>query len=57
MPNIAYVAVKTIPAGSEITIDYDPAATLAAILGKGKGKAAKGRTRCLCGSERCRGWL
>lgn len=57
MPNIAYVACEAIPAGTEITIDYNPADTLAALLDKGKAREPRGRTRCLCGTNSCRKWL
>ena len=54
MPYLAYVASEDIPARHEITIDYNPKAGL---VKAGKKKAEKDMIRCLCRSERCRGFI
>lgn len=61
MPYIAFVAIKDIPARTELTFDYDPAATREAAKGKGKGKAKipEGAKPCECDADpsQCRGWV
>jgi len=67
MPYIAFVAQVHIPAGTEFTFDYDPAAaaeleavqTAATVKGKGKGRSVipDGAQPCRCGSNECRGWM
>jgi len=63
MPYVAFVALQDIEARTELTFDYDPAAARAAIKGKGKvkkngkGKIPRGARGCMCGEERCRGWV
>lgn len=59
MPYLAFVAIKDIPGGEELTLDYNPAAAEATRKGKGKGKIKKplGSRDCMCGAETCRGWV
>ena len=58
-PYIAFVAKEVIPAGTELTLDYNPFAAMVKTKGKGKGKAMKppGARDCLCGAGTCRGWV
>ncbi|KAH7913745.1 hypothetical protein BJ138DRAFT_1171124 [Hygrophoropsis aurantiaca] len=55
-PYVAFVAMKYIPAQTELTIDYDPYAGEEAVS-VGKSKAAPNAKPCWCGAERCRGWV
>jgi len=59
MPYLAFVALEDIPARTEFTVDYNPAAGRAMAKGKGKAKlkVPVGAVRCLCGTARCRGWM
>jgi len=67
MPYIAFVAAEDIPARTEFTFDYNPAAAAAeeAIRSKAKkGKAFRPRVKrpegaedCFCNSTRCRGFI
>jgi histone-lysine N-methyltransferase SUV39H len=58
-PYIAFVATQDIPPRTELTFDYDPAASRAKAKGKGKAKAKipSGAKRCRCDAEECRGWV
>jgi len=63
-PYLAFVALKDIPAWTELTVDYDPGATKIKGQGRGRGKG-KGKTKippgakpCMCGATAiCRGWV
>ncbi|KAH7919012.1 SET domain-containing protein [Leucogyrophana mollusca] len=55
-PYLAFVAVKPIPARTELTIDYDPCADVDA-AGPGKSKVPRNARPCRCESVRCRGWV
>jgi len=61
MPYIAFFAIRDIPAGEELTIDYHPSAEeeVAANTeeGKGKGKMLPTALLCQCGTRQCRGWI
>ncbi|GLB41257.1 putative set domain-containing protein [Lyophyllum shimeji] len=63
MPYIAFVAKVDIPAGTEFTFDYDPAAAALQEVQQGKGKGRRkrvipdGAKECRCGSDECRGWV
>ncbi|KAA1468272.1 SET domain-containing protein [Dentipellis sp. KUC8613] len=59
-PYLAYTALKDIPARTELTLDYNPGAT--EIFARKKGKKSmkslpEGIKECLCGAERCRGYV
>ena len=43
--------------GEELTFDYANASGEEGSGGRGKEVGGGGRTRCLCGAERCRGWM
>ncbi|KAL8344934.1 hypothetical protein RB601_005120 [Gaeumannomyces tritici] len=51
MHDLALFAIRDIPKGEELTFDY--------VDGVDIDKASKtdGHTKCLCGSNKCRGWL
>lgn len=51
MPYVAFVACRDIPAGTELTIDYQP------YWDEDMSPTAKrAAERCKCGSRQCRGW-
>ncbi|KAJ7240369.1 hypothetical protein B0H12DRAFT_1134579 [Mycena haematopus] len=65
---LAFIAMQRIPARTEFTFDYDPdaqrayedAAAAAAKKGKKgsfKQQRPRGAHKCMCGTERCRGWV
>ncbi|OCH92672.1 SET domain-containing protein [Obba rivulosa] len=58
-PYLAFVATQTIHARTELTIDYDPNATLRRKKGKSRAAARipPGATACKCGANVCRGWV
>ena len=69
--DLAFFAVSAIPAGTELTFDYldrdvdeSDGTGAASAVGSQSGSASKatpkrekGMTRCLCGSEHCKGFL
>ncbi|OAX38927.1 SET domain-containing protein [Rhizopogon vinicolor AM-OR11-026] len=59
MPYVAFVAVRDIPAGEELTIDYDPSAAeeISAGTRKEKRKMSSTALLCKCGAGLCRGWI
>jgi histone-lysine N-methyltransferase SUV39H len=59
MPYVAFVALRDIPAGEELTIDYDPIAgeEMAADTGKEKRKMSPTALLCKCSAGQCRGWI
>lgn len=59
MPYVAFVAARDIPAGEELTIDYEPSAAeeMAEDTGKQKQKMSPTALACKCGAKRCRGWI
>ncbi|KIM46578.1 hypothetical protein M413DRAFT_65153 [Hebeloma cylindrosporum] len=67
MPYIVFVAAKDIPARTEFTFDYNPAAAMAEEAARAKTKKGKalriqldrpeGREDCFCDSTRCRGFV
>ncbi|KII87412.1 hypothetical protein PLICRDRAFT_177161 [Plicaturopsis crispa FD-325 SS-3] len=61
MPYHAFVAKTDIPMHTELTFDYDPAKTEAALKVKGKGKGKpkipQGAEQCFCGAANCRQWM
>lgn len=56
LPYIAFVARKTIEAGTELTVDYDP---ISADLQdpEQSPRDTKGMKKCNCGSQKCRGYV
>ncbi|KAL6300298.1 hypothetical protein BKA93DRAFT_541061 [Sparassis latifolia] len=58
-PYLAIVTTRAVPAGTELTIDYDPKAATSYTKGKGKGKdqIPPGARFCACGAADCRGWV
>lgn len=50
--DLALFAVRDVPRGTELTFDYT-----AGVVEDEAGGDRAGMTRCLCGSENCRGWL
>ena len=48
--DLAFFSIKKIPAGGELTFDYNPG-------WKGSKKVDPNAVRCLCGHEKCRGQL
>ncbi|KAI0051000.1 SET domain-containing protein [Auriscalpium vulgare] len=64
MPHLAFVTLKEIPAGTELTLDYDPKSADDWLMARPKGKKVgntempSGSTgKCMCGTDSCRGWL
>lgn len=59
MPYVAFVAARDIPAGEELTIDYEPSAAEEMAEGNGKQKRKISPTAllCKCSARRCRGWI
>jgi histone-lysine N-methyltransferase SUV39H len=59
MPYVAFVAARDIPAGEELTIDYEPSAAeeMAESTGKQKQKMSPTALLCKCSAKRCRGWI
>ncbi|KZS96732.1 SET domain-containing protein [Sistotremastrum niveocremeum HHB9708] len=58
LPKLAFVTKRAVPAGTELTIDYEPQAQIANLNSKkGKGKIPDGAGPCLCRAENCRGYL
>ncbi|TFK34651.1 hypothetical protein BDQ12DRAFT_689322 [Crucibulum laeve] len=57
MPYLAFVATEDIPARTEFTVDYDPAAPIAAVDKKGRFKIPEGARKCKCLSKACRGYV
>lgn len=59
MPYVAFVAARDIPAGEELTIDYEPSAAeeIAEGTGKRKRKISPTALLCKCSSKQCRGWI
>ncbi|WFD32602.1 hypothetical protein MSPP1_003650 [Malassezia sp. CBS 17886] len=53
-PRAALFAARAVAAGEELAFDYGGAGEEG---GAGEIAAGDGRTPCLCGSPRCRGWL
>lgn len=47
---LAFFALRDIPAGEELTFDYNPGANR-------KEKKFAGAVKCLCGDAKCRGQL
>lgn len=44
--------------GEELTFDYGDASGAGTTSGRDQGKdTPEGRTRCLCGTNKCRGWM
>ncbi|KZT67682.1 SET domain-containing protein [Daedalea quercina L-15889] len=58
-PYLAFVVTKNITAGMELTIDYNPREAIMQQMGKSKGKTRvpEGAKPCMCGTEKCRGWV
>lgn len=68
---LAFIALQPIPAWTEFTFDYNPkdqrdyeAAAAAARMGAGgkekansKPRRPRGAAICVCGAEKCRGWV
>lgn len=67
MPYIAFVAAEDVPARTEFTFDYNPAAAAAEEATRSKKKKGKtfrvqvtrpgGAEDCFCNSTRCRGFI
>jgi histone-lysine N-methyltransferase SUV39H len=59
MPYVAFYAIRDIPAGEELTIDYDPIAgeEMAAGAEEGKRKMSPIALSCKCGAVQCRGQI
>jgi len=67
MPYIAFVAAEDIPARTEFTIDYNPAAAAAEEAARSKAKKGKsfrppvkrpeGAEDCCCNAIKCRGFI
>lgn len=59
MPYVAFVAARDIPAGEELTIDYEPSAAeeMAEGTGKQKRKMSPTALLCKCNAKQCRGWI
>jgi histone-lysine N-methyltransferase SUV39H len=59
MPYVAFVALRDIPIGEELTIDYEPSAAeeMAEGTGKQKQKMSPTALSCKCGAKQCRGWI
>jgi len=59
MPYVAFAAVRDIPAGEELTIDYHPSAAeeKAASTRHAKEKMLSTGILCKCGARQCRGWI
>lgn len=57
-PKLTFVTIRPVPAGEELTIDYEPHAQAATMSSrKGKGRIPSGAKVCLCKAEKCRGYL
>lgn len=57
MPYVAFVAARDIPAGEELTIDYEPSAAEEMAEGTGKQKMSPTALLCKCSAKLCRGWI
>ena len=55
-PYLAFVTTKSITAGTELTIDYNPKEATKQ-KSKGKTRVPEGAKPCMCGTEKCRGWV
>ncbi|KXN89026.1 Histone-lysine N-methyltransferase, H3 lysine-9 specific [Leucoagaricus sp. SymC.cos] len=53
-PYVAFVAREAITAGTELTVDYDPAHADESAADYSEGMGMK---KCFCGSEKCRDWV
>lgn len=50
--DLALFAIRDVPPGTELTFDYTNG-----VVDDEAGGDRRGMTRCMCGSENCRGWL
>lgn len=55
--DIAFFAIQDIPAGTELTFDYVDGVDTDLVDDSNDPEKLKDMTKCLCGSDNCRGFL